>query len=99
MEPVAAASAAASTDLFSAVTALAEAAERPFDPQRFLDPLSTRIQKRIPHRRLVILRLSEDAKTFTIFAEHAPPGTSAHDGFWTTAFDPRARFQVAGTVT
>jgi hypothetical protein len=44
-----------------------------FDPQRFLAEFSAKIQRLVPHDRLVIDHLDDDGRTFTVFAEHAAP--------------------------
>ncbi len=69
--------------------------EEEFDPRRFLEKFSARLQGLIPHDRLVIDYLDENGRTFTVFAEHAPPGLRLHEEHYTTAFDPQGRYVVA----
>src|SRR5262245_35683564 len=87
-------SAPAVDDLLASVAALSPATEEAFDPRRFLERFSERIQPLLPHDRVVIFRRSEDAETFTAFAEHDLRGVDLYDGFWTTLFDPEARFRI-----
>ena len=47
-----------------------------------------------PHDRLVVDHLDEGGRTFTVFAEHAPPGLILHDEHYTTTFAPQARYIV-----
>jgi transcriptional regulator with GAF, ATPase, and Fis domain len=85
----------ADADLLVSLTAIGCAMEEEFDPRRFLEKFSAKLQELIPHDRLVIDHLDEDGKTFTVFAEHAPPGLLLHEEHYTTAFDPQARYVVA----
>jgi transcriptional regulator with GAF, ATPase, and Fis domain len=81
-------------DLLASVAALSSSTEEAFDPRRFLERFSERIQPLLPHDRVVIFRRSEDEETFTAFAEHDLRGVDLYDGFWTTLFDPEARFRI-----
>ncbi len=85
----------ADADLLVSLTAIGRAMEEEFDPRRFLAKFSTRLQGLIPHDRLVIDHLDENGRTFTVFAEHAPPGLLLHEEHYTTAFEPQARYVVA----
>ena len=85
----------ADADLLVSLTAIGRAMEEEFDPRRFLEEFSQRIRGILPHDRLVIDLLDEDRPTFTVFAEHAPPGLLLHEEHYTTAFDPQARYVVA----
>ena len=85
-------------DLLASLAAIGRSMQEEFDPQRFLDEFSDRIRRLIPHDRLVIDLLDEDGRTFTVFAEHAPPGLTLHEEHYTTAFDPRARYVVSEWV-
>ncbi len=85
----------ADADLLVSLTAIGRAMEEEFDPRRFLEKFSARLQGLIPHDRLVIHLLDEDRRTFTVFAEHAPPGLLLHEAHYTTAFEPQARYVVA----
>jgi transcriptional regulator with GAF, ATPase, and Fis domain len=85
----------ADADLLVSLTAIGCAMEEEFDPRRFLAKFSARLQGLIPHDRLVIDHLEENGRTFTVFAEHAPPGLLLHEEHYTTAFEPQARYVVA----
>ncbi len=83
------------TDLLCSLAAIGRSMQEEFDPKRFLEEFSACVERLIPHDRLVILHLEEDGRTFTVFAEHAPRGPLLHEGHYTTAFDPLARYVVA----
>ena len=85
-------------DLLASLAAIGRSMQEEFDPQRFLDEFSAQIQHVVPHDRLVIDHLDEDGRTFTVFAEHAPPSLVLHEEHYTTAFDPRAHYMVAEWV-
>jgi Nif-specific regulatory protein len=85
-------------DLLASMAAIGRSLQEDFDPQRFLDQFSAQIQRLVPHDRLVIDILDEDRQTFTVFAEHAPPGLTLHEEHYTTAFAPHARYVVAEWV-
>jgi Nif-specific regulatory protein len=85
----------ADADLLVSLTAIGRAMQEEFDPRRFLEQFSARLQGVIPHDRLVIDHLDEGGRTFTVFAEHAPPGLLLHEEHYTIAFDPQARYVVA----
>jgi transcriptional regulator with GAF, ATPase, and Fis domain len=85
----------ADADLLISLTAIGRAMQEEFDPRRFLQEFSQRIQGILPHDRLVIDHLDEDGRTFTVFAEHAPPGLRLHEAHYTTAFAPQGRYVVA----
>ncbi|HWT78933.1 MAG TPA: sigma 54-interacting transcriptional regulator, partial [Candidatus Methylomirabilis sp.] len=85
----------ADADLLVSLAAIGRAMEEQFDPRRFLERFSAKLQGLIPHDRLVIDHLDEDGKSFTVFAEHAPLGLLLHEEHYTTAFDPQARYMVA----
>ncbi len=84
----------ADADLLVSLTAIGRAMQAEFEPQRFLDEFSAQIQRFIPHDRLVVDHLDEEGRTFTVFAEHAPPGLVLHDEHYTTAYAPHARYIV-----
>jgi transcriptional regulator with GAF, ATPase, and Fis domain len=84
----------ADADLLVSLTAIGRAMQGEFDPRRFLDEFSARIQRLVPHDRLVIDHLDEEGRTFTVFAEHAPPGLVLHDEHYTTTSGPHARYVV-----
>jgi transcriptional regulator with GAF, ATPase, and Fis domain len=83
------------TDLLCSLAAIGRSMQEEFDPKRFLEEFSACVERLIPHDRLVITHLEEDGRTFTVFAEHAPRGPLLHEGHYTTAFDPQARYVVA----
>jgi transcriptional regulator with GAF, ATPase, and Fis domain len=89
---------AALADLLASLAALGRSMQEAFDPQRFLAEFSARIQRLIPHDRLVLDYLDDDGSTFTVFAEHAPPELTFHETHYTTTFDPAGRYQVAEWV-
>jgi Nif-specific regulatory protein len=82
------------TDLLCSLAAIGRSMQEAFDPKRFLQEFSACVERLIPHDRLVIFYLGEDGRTFTVFAEHAPRGPLLHEGHYTTAFDPQARYVV-----
>jgi transcriptional regulator with GAF, ATPase, and Fis domain len=84
----------ADADLLVSLTAIGHAMQAEFDPQRFLDEFSAQIQRLIPHDRLVVDHLDDGGRTFTVFAEHAPPGLLLHDEHYTTTSAPQARYIV-----
>jgi transcriptional regulator with GAF, ATPase, and Fis domain len=86
------------SDLLASLAAIGRSMREEFDPRRFLDEFSARIRRLIPHDRLVIDLLDEDGRTFTVFAEHAPPALTLHQKYYTTTFDPRHRYVVAEWV-
>jgi transcriptional regulator with GAF, ATPase, and Fis domain len=82
-------------DLLASLAAIGRSMGEEFDPQRFLGEFSARIQRLVPHDRLVIDLLDEDGKTFTVFAEQAPPTLVLHQDRYTTTFAPQARYVVS----
>ena len=82
-------------DLLASLSAIGRSMQDRFDPRRFLGPFSERVQRLIPHDRLVIDYLEDDGRTFTVFAEHAPPHLAVHERHYTTDFDPRGRYLIA----
>jgi len=85
-------------DLLASLAAIGRSMGEAFDPQRFLGEFSAQIQRLVPHDRLVIDLLDEDNRTFTVFAEHAPPALVLHQDHYTTAFAPQARYVVSEWV-
>lgn len=83
------------TDLLCSLAAIGRSIQEEFDPKRFLQEFSACVERLIPHDRLVIFDLEEDGRTFTIFAEHALRGPLLHEGHYTSAFHPQARYVVA----
>ncbi|HSB78207.1 MAG TPA: sigma 54-interacting transcriptional regulator [Candidatus Methylomirabilis sp.] len=85
-------------DLLASLAAIGRSMQEEFDPRRFLSQFSAHIGRLIPHDRLVIDLLHEDGRTFSVFAEHAPPELTLHQDYYTTAFAPQARYVVAEWV-
>ena len=79
-------------DLLDSVAAIGRSMQEAFDPQRFLAGFSTQVQRLIPHDRLLVAYLEDEGRTFTVFAEHAVRGVILHEGHYTIAFDPGARY-------
>jgi Nif-specific regulatory protein len=84
----------ADPDLLVSLKAIGRAMQAEFEPRRFLDEFSAQIQRWIPHDRLVVDHLDEGGRTFTVFAEHAPPGLVLHDEHYTTTYASHARYIV-----
>jgi len=84
----------ADPDLLAALTAIGRAMQQQLDPRRFLEEFSQRLRGILPHDRLVVDHLDEEGRTFTVVAEHAPPGLLLHDQHYTTAFAPESRYIV-----
>jgi transcriptional regulator with GAF, ATPase, and Fis domain len=82
-------------DLLGALSAIGRSMQERFDPRRFLAEFSAPFQRLIPHDRLVIEHLHDDGEHISIFAEHAPPELRLHGGYYTTDFDPGARYTIA----
>jgi Nif-specific regulatory protein len=76
------------------LAAIGRAMQEEFDPRRFLGDFSQSIREIVPHDRLVVDHLDESGRTFTVFAEHAPPGLALHDEHYTTSYTPHARYIV-----
>jgi hypothetical protein len=53
----------ADADLLVSLTAIGRAMQKEFDPRRFLEEFSARLQGLIPHDRLVIDHLHEDGRS------------------------------------
>ena len=58
------------SDLSACLTAIGLALEAGFQPRAFLQNLSTALAPLVPHDRLGIGYLSDDRRTFLVFAEH-----------------------------
>ncbi len=65
-----------------------------FDPRKFLGEFSAKLQRLIPHDRLVIACLADDRRTFTVFAEHVANGPVLHASHYTTSFSPEGRYPL-----
>src|SRR3982750_2216666 len=84
--------------VLESIEALGRSLDAEFDPRRFLQDFSRRLQPLLPHDRLVLAVFSEDHTTFTIFAEHIGPLGRIHEGHSSTLSSPRARFLVSEIV-
>ena len=85
---------AALADLVECLAAIGRSMQDEFDPQRFLADFSGKLERLIPHDRLVIAYLDDDRRTFSIFAEHAKQGPVLHAQHYTTGFSPEGRYLV-----
>jgi transcriptional regulator with GAF, ATPase, and Fis domain len=83
------------SDIVVCLEAIARALHSEFQPPAFLADFSTALQPFVPHDKLGIAYLSDDGRTFSVFAEHGGPGFLPPTDRYTT--DPRsaARFPVA----
>src|SRR5262245_37303284 len=81
-------------DLVACLAAIGRSMEEAFDPRRFLAEFAARLQRLIPHDRLVIAHLDEDRRTFTVFAEHVESGPVLHAAHYTTGFSPEGRYPI-----
>ena len=81
-------------DLVACLAAIGRSMHDAFDPRKFLGEFSGRLQRLIPHDRLVIASLDDDRRTFTVFAEHAAKGPVLHAEHYTTGFSPEGRYPV-----
>jgi len=80
--------------LVECLAAIGRSMQDEFDPQRFLEDFSAKVERLIPHDRLVIAYLDDDRRTFTIFAEHAKKGPVLHARHYTTGFSPEGRYPL-----
>jgi Nif-specific regulatory protein len=81
-------------DLVASLAAMGRSMQQEFDPRRFLQEFSGRIQRLLPHDRLVACVLDEGGRTFRVFAEHVERGPFLHAQHYTTDFAPEARYPV-----
>ena len=79
-------------DLLACVAAFGQSLQTTFDPRLFLDDLSARAQRLVPHYRMLVPYLEDDDGTATVFAEHSPDDLLFHEGRYTTDFDPAGRY-------
>jgi hypothetical protein len=77
-------------DLVECLAAIGRSMQDEFDPRRFLEQFSAKVERLIPHDRLVIACRDDDG-TFTVFAEHAKTGPVLHADY-TTDFSPEGRY-------
>jgi transcriptional regulator with GAF, ATPase, and Fis domain len=85
--------AAVLADLVECLAALGRSMQDEVDPRRFLEEFSAKVERLIPHDRLVIAHRHDD-RTFTVFAEHAKAGPVLHARHYTTGFSPEGRYPV-----
>ena len=81
-------------DLVACLAAIGRSMQDAFDPRKFLEEFSARLQRLIPHDRLAIAYLDDDRRTFTVFAEHAAKGPVLHASHYTTGFSPEGRYPL-----
>jgi transcriptional regulator with GAF, ATPase, and Fis domain len=82
------------TRLLASLYAVGASMREAFDPHRFLGEFSRELQPLVPHDRLVLDVLEEDARAFTVFAEHVVRGPRLHEAHYTTSLG-RERYVVA----
>src|SRR5262249_61558623 len=81
-------------DLVACLAAIGRSVQEAFDPQKFLADFSAKLQRLIPHDRLVVACLDDDRRTFTVFAEHVENGPVLHATHHTTGFSPEGRYPL-----
>ena len=80
-------------DLVECLAALGRSMQDEFDPRRFLEEFSAKVERLIPHDRLVIA-CTDDDRSFSVFAEHAKTGPVLHAEHYTTDFSPEGRYPM-----
>ena len=85
------------SDVLVCLAAIARALHGEFQPRAFLADLSTALQPFVPHDRLGIGYLSDDGRTFSVFAEHGGAGFLPPTDRYTTDLRGAARFPVANS--
>jgi transcriptional regulator with GAF, ATPase, and Fis domain len=83
------------SDVIVCLAAIARALCGEFEPRAFLADFSTALQPFVPHDWLGIGYLSDDRRTFSVFAEHGGPGFLPPTDRYTTDLRGAARFPVA----
>jgi transcriptional regulator with GAF, ATPase, and Fis domain len=84
------------SDVLVCLAAIVRALHGEFQPRASLADFSTALQPFVPHDRLGIDYLSDDGRTFSVFAEHGGPGfLPPTDDRYTTDLRGAARFPVA----
>jgi transcriptional regulator with GAF, ATPase, and Fis domain len=84
-------------DLVECLAAIGRSMQDEFDPRRFLEEFSAKVERLIPHDRLVIACLDDDG-TFSVFAEHAKTGPVLHAERYTTDFSPEGRYPMGDSA-
>src|SRR5512132_828713 len=83
------------SDIVVCLEAIARALHSEFQPRAFLADFSTALEPFVPHDRLGICYLSDDERTFSVFAEHGGPGFLPPTDRYTTDLRGAVRFPVA----
>ncbi len=83
------------SDIVVCLEVIARALHAEFQPRAFLADFSTTLQPFVLHDRLGIGYLSDDGRTFSVFAEHGGPGFLPATDRYTTDLRGAARFPVA----
>ncbi len=83
------------SEIVVCLEAIARVLQSEFQPRALLADLSTALHPFIPHDRLGIGYLSDDGRTFSVFAEHGGPGFLPATDRYTTDLRGAARFPVA----
>ncbi|HET7379636.1 MAG TPA: sigma 54-interacting transcriptional regulator [Gaiellales bacterium] len=83
------------SDLAPCLAAIARALDAGFEPRAFLDHFSATLQPLVPHDSLAIGYLSDDGRTYSVFAEHGGPGLLPRTDRYTTDVRGAARFLAA----
>jgi transcriptional regulator with GAF, ATPase, and Fis domain len=85
------------SDILVCLEAFGRALHSEFQPRAFLADFSAALQSFVPHDRLGIGYLSDDGRTFSIFAEHGGPGFLPPTDRYTTDLRGAARFPAAAS--
>jgi transcriptional regulator with GAF, ATPase, and Fis domain len=85
------------SDVLVCLAAIARALHGEFQPRTFLADVSAALQPFVPHDRLGIGYLSDDGRTFSVFAEHGGPGFLPPTDRYTTDLGGAVRFPVAAS--
>ena len=83
------------SEMLACLEAIATALHGEFQPRAFLADFSKTLQPLLPHDRLGVGYLSDDGKTFSVFAEHGGPGFLPPTDRYTTDSAGANRFPVA----
>jgi transcriptional regulator with GAF, ATPase, and Fis domain len=85
------------SDIVVCLEAIARALDGEFQPRALLRDFSTALRSFAPHDGLGIAYLSDDGRTFSVFAEHGGSGLLPSTDRYTTDFDGAARFPIAAS--
>ena len=83
------------SEILACLEAIARALHGEFQPRAFLADFSKALHAFVPHDRLGIGCLSDDGRTFSVFAEHGGPGFLPPTDRYTTDNRGAARFPIA----